>query len=277
MNPLVVISFYDRRPVDPLIHLLDSLDEHAGGLPFDRAICVNATNGNGLPDAISSRVDHVMYRENTGMNIGAWDAAWKHHRGHDAYLFLQDECFAVRDGWLLRAVDLLRQSATGMVGESFNPSWDKPWDQLRAGPGRDSLPEHLIDGEHSNRVDVYLHHIRRRGIEPGPTARHLRSLTWGVCEEVLDLIGGFPLGRNYGECIAAEIGVSRAIESHTRTLGLLGPVPFHFFRHAEWSQDHPGAPFTHKPVLLNEVVKLRAEVAGLRRRIEQYELCQERP
>lgn len=268
MKPVLVVSFYDRRPLEPLVALLDSLDRHPAGAPCDRLISINSTGAQALPAELRTRVDGIVERPNAGMNIGAWDAGWRHWRGRPAYLFLQDECFAVRDGWMRETLALLEQPDVGMVGEAFNPSWDKSWPELREGPGRDHLPEHFLRGKPANRVDVYLDEMRRHGIEPGPTGRHLRSLAWALRGEVMESLGGFPQGANYGECIAAEIGVSRTIDAMGLALRQFGPAPFHLFRHREWNQDRPGGPYTHKPVLLREMEKLRAEVKELRARID---------
>lgn len=268
MKPLIAISFYDRRPVEPLVDMLDSLDRYPSGETYDRVICVNSTGAQSLPETITSRVDGVLERSNAGMNIGAWDAAWRHWRGRPAYLFLQDECFAVRAGWMDDVLAALEQPGVGMVGEAFNTQWDQPWDALREGPGRDSLPEHLIDGVPGNRVDVYLHHMHRYGIDPGPGGRHLRSLVWAFQGAVLEAIDGFAQGTNYGECIAAEIGASRAVEALGLTLRQVGTTPFHAFRHREWNQDRPGGPFTHKPVLLRDLQRLRGDLAVLQAQLE---------
>jgi len=268
MKPLVAISFYDRRPMAPLLRLLDSLDEFSAGAEYQRVICINSTGMESLPSAIVDRVDGVLERENLGMNIGAWDAAYRQWPGRPAYVFLQDECYAVRDGWMSQALAAVQEPSVGLAGESFNAAWDQTWDELRNGPGKNSLPEHFVDGATANRVDVYLHHMRHYGIDPGASGRHLRSLAWAARGEVLASIGGFPQGGNYGECIAAEIGVSRAIEARGLALRSIGPSPFHVFRHVEWNQDKPGGPFTHKPVLLRELQSLREEVKTLRERLD---------
>lgn len=266
MNILIAISWYDRRPLEPLLALLDSLDRHPAGARCERVLCVNTTGSQRVPAAVAARLHGVLERPNVGMNIGAWDAAWRHWPGRDAYLFLQDECYAVRDDWLALVQRCLADRDTGLCGEALNPAWDKPWEQLRNGPGRDVLPEHFIDGEPANRVDVYLQRMRAHGIDPGFGGRHLRSLVWALRGDVLSAIDGFISGANYGECIAAEIGTSRAVAALGLELREFGPAPFHAFRHREWNQDRPGGPFTHKPVLLNEIVRLREEVSELRRR-----------
>lgn len=270
MSSALIISFYDRRPLEPLVSLLDSLDRHAAGSEVRRLLVVNATGAQEIPTAVASRVDEVFTRANRGMNIGAWDAGWRHWPGFDNYLFLQDECFAVRDGWMRAVEDALAKPGAGLVGESLNPAWDKDWDALRTTAGTSRLPEHLIDGRAAdNRVDCYLHHMRRYGIEPGSGGRHLRSLVWALSADTLRAIGGFPEGGNYGECIAAEIGVSRAVAALDRRVEQFADAPFHFFRHCEWNQDRAGGPFTHKPVTLREIERLRENITALEQRWQQ--------
>lgn len=269
MRPLLAVSFYDRRPIEPLLDFLDSLDRHPAGAAYERMLCINATGAPPVPTVVRDRFDDVFERPNAGMNIGAWDAAWRRWPGRDAYVFVQDECYVVRDGWLPSALGAVTAHGIGMAGESLNAAWNRPWSELRTTVGENVLPEHFIDGQPANRVDVYLHHMRRYGIEPGDSGRHLRSLVWVLRGEVLERIGGFPSGANYGECIAAEIGVSRAVESLGLELRELGPLPFHVFRHREWNQDRPGGPFSHKPVMQQELKRLREEVAVLRQRVEQ--------
>lgn len=251
--PLVVISFYDRRSLAPLEALLDSLDEHPAGAPHQRVICVNAGGGPALPARVVQRVYGILVRDNDGMNIGAWDAGWRRWPGRPTYVFVQDECRAVACGWLSAYLSALDAPGVGLVGECLNPSWDAPWAALREGPGRSLLPEHSLDGRPANRVDVYLAAMARFGIEPGPTGRHLRSLVWATTGSVLQRIGGFPHGRDYGECIGAEIGVSRAVEACGLSIAQVARTPFHFFRHREWNQDVAGGPFTHRPVCLEEL------------------------
>jgi hypothetical protein len=263
-QPLVVISFYDRRPIEPLVALLDSLDRHSAGADHERVLCVNAGGGPPIPAEVVARLDGLLVRPNDGMNIGAWDAAWRHWPDRSCYLFLQDECRAITDGWLSSYLRMLDDPRVGLVGEAFNPSWQAPWAELKQGPGRDMLPEHCVGGRAANRVDVYLHAMRRFGIEPGPVGTHLRALVWGLRGDVLASIGGFPVGRDYGECIAAEIGVSRAVEAAGLTLRQVGSLPFSVFRHREWNQDVAGGPFAHRPVQLQELQALRDEVQRLR-------------
>lgn len=271
MKPVVIVSFYDRRPLEPLVALLDSMEQHPAGTDHDVLLVVNSTGEARLPNAIAERVHEVIYRPNSGMNIGAWDGGWRHARGRPFYLFLQDECFVSRDGWLSSYQDKLEEVG-GIVGESLNGGWSKPWAQLRDTVGSNVLPEHLVNGIPANRVDCYLDFMGRNGINPGGTGAHLRSLVWALSGELMERLGGFPIGANYGECIAAEIGVSRRVVDLGGDITQLAVAPFHVVRHQEWNQDAPGGAWTHKPLLLNENKRLKARVVELERSYSQPRL-----
>jgi len=265
--PLVVISHYDRRPVEPLIDLIESMQQHASGAAHQCVVMTNKTHASTLPACVTSRIDAHAHRPNLGMNIGAWDAAWRRWQDRPSYLFLQDDCVIARPGWLRAVLERLEDPAVGLVGESMNMAWAKPWQALREAQGRDVLPEHTLHGQPANRVDVYLAAMQRYGIDPGTTGRHLRSLVWGVRGNELRRLDGFPQGSDYGTCIAAEIGTSRAVEALGLELAEIGPTPFHYIRHRDWNQDAPGGAWTHRPAQLLERDRLRQKVAALEERL----------
>jgi hypothetical protein len=179
------------------------------------------------------------------MNIGAWDAGWRSAPGHPVYVFLQDECLIVRDHWLAAYAERCLEPGVGLVGESLNPAWSQPWSKLKAAHAGARMPDHFIDGNPADRVEVYLDCMRRWGIDPGETATHLRSLLWAASGAVLNSIDGFPIGANYGECIAAEIAVSRKVASAGLRVVQVRKAQFYFSAHREWNQDRPGAQHLH--------------------------------
>lgn len=240
---LVVVSWYDQRSIEPLHELLASVDAHAAGCPFDLALVVNRGAGDAppLPDRAGLR---VLERENRGMNIGAWDHGWRSLPGYDGYLFLQDECSIVRDGWLAAfAASAGRDLA--LIGESLNTAWARPWHVLHATVGTTPLREHSLRGQPANRVDIYKDFMHRAGIDPGGDGAHLRSLVWFATRATLERIGGFPQGADFGECIGAEIGVSRQVIALGGRIGQVAAEPFHYIRHREWRQWVPDGPFHH--------------------------------
>ena len=241
----VVISFYDRRTTDHLERLLNRISQFSAGTQFDPLVVVNSTGETRIDPTVAKRAE-VLYRENTGMNIGAWHHGWQSDPTFDRYVFLQDECFPIRNNWLRMIVAPLDDPGIWLVGESFNPSWDHPWDVLERVHRGSELPGHLIHGRPANRVAAYLHAMKTWGIDPGLRGQHLRSLVWGLRRDTLDRLGGFPIGENYGECIAAEIGVSRAIAAIGQRLQQVAVQPFYGTVHFEWNADSPLTSPSHK-------------------------------
>jgi hypothetical protein len=74
-------------------------------------------------------------------------------------------------------------------------------------------------------------------IDAGNTGFHLRSLCWAFRGDVLRAMGGFPIGKNKGECIAAEIGVSRKVLQLGFEFDQITPNPFCYIGHGEWKAD----------------------------------------
>ncbi len=240
---LVIISYYDRRPLNCLVDLLKSLAKYKAGQDFEVIVVVNQTQ-EALPKLPPMPFPlEVMARENTGMNIGAWEAGWRARPGRSVYVFMQDECLVMRDNWLTAYAERCAESGVGLVGESLNAAWGRPWAQLRVLHAGSRMPDHLIDGNPADRVEVYLECMRCWGVDPGVTATHLRSLIWATTYATLSKIGGFPIGANYGECIASEIAVSRKIEMAGLRVVQVRQAPFYFTIHREWNQDTPGGQY----------------------------------
>ncbi len=236
----VVVSFYDQRSTGQLRRLIRSMSEFDAGLDYCLVIVVN--QGSGRAHRVPAVAGAVMIeRPNIGMNIGAWDAGWRANRGAEGYLFLQDDCVIVRDGWLQAFVDAGDRGAS-LVGESFNENWNRPWDELRCVRGTLALRQHRLGGRDANRVDVYLDFMRRHGVAPGTTGAHLRALVWYLPGAALEALQGFPIGRNYGECIAAEIAVSRRVEQLGLEFTQVAQQPFTFIQHAGWDPRDPQRP-----------------------------------
>lgn len=176
--------------------------------------------------------------------------------GANVHSEVVSECYVVRKNWLAAFRRRGAEPGIGMIGESLNESWDRSWRDLRREQEGVLLTEHRIDGKCVNRVDYYLKFFGEVGIAPGPSGRHLRSLVWYFRGDVLSRIGGFPQGRNYAECIAAEIGVSKRVEGLGLRVEQLDDEPFRYIRHREWNQDHRGAPFTHSSTIKRRIDQL---------------------
>jgi hypothetical protein len=229
---LVVVSHYNARPPEQLVALLDGMFTIPSEWPFAVRVVVNQASPQRLvlPDRLASV--GVCYRENSGYNIGAWDAGWRQLPPYPSYLFVQEECRIVRPGWVsafVRKADHL-----GLVGECLSPDWDAPWDHLAEWLRGQRMPDHWTEGEPADRVACYQHFLRTQGIPPGPKGDHLQSLVLSARREVLEAIQGFPQGRNYGEAIAAEIGISKKVQALGLRIGEVGPEPFFYIEHPQW-------------------------------------------
>lgn len=230
----VVVSHYDERPLEPLVQLLDSLAAMPAGYPYEVRIVVN--HDHWRPCELPEQHRHltVVHRENRGFNIGAWEQGWRLDPPRDAYLFLQDECLVARENWLLPFVEKAAQDDIGLIGERIPPTWDLPWEHLEWQFGKKILPGHEVGGRQVDRLTCYRDFWRRQGIPPAPTGAHIQSLVMFARRDVLARIGGFPIGQNYGEAIAAEIGVSFLVRALGLRLCEVGETPFTCFTHPQW-------------------------------------------
>jgi hypothetical protein len=218
---LIVVSYYDARPHDLLHNLLRQLDEEVSAAKRQVVVVVNSVRDGPTPlPSLKAKVS-LVYRENLGMNIGAWDHAWRIFPDHDRFLFLQDECVIMKSGWLRAYENHLENKEVGLVGESLGLA--KHWDRILA-PGAKKLERHraLYEG------------IKSIGINPGEHATHLQSLIWATRRDVLEAINGFHVGRDRAECIAAEVGCSRKIAGRNLKLMLAGTANFEWISHPQW-------------------------------------------
>jgi hypothetical protein len=221
------------------------MEQFDPGLPCAVCLVVNRDTHGRLDLKLSWPGLTIVQRKNSGMNIGAWEHGWRAFPSYDAYLFLQDECYAVRPGWLAAFEAKASEPGVGLVGEYFNEKWRLPWHELKTRWADREMSGHLIRREPANRVDVYLNFLMRNRLPTGANAGHMRSLVWYVKRSVLEQIGGFPMGRNYGECIAAEIGVSKQVEALGLEAVQVADEPFSYLRHSDWVQDPVSGRYIH--------------------------------
>jgi hypothetical protein len=231
---LVVVCHYNARPVGDLLRLLGQLKTLPAGFPFDIRVVVNLATPKRLllPSAFNDV--EVLYRENVGYNIGAWEHGWRQGPPHAGYLFVQEECRLVREGWVAGFVQRAAEPGIGLVGECLSPHWDAPWDELARRFAGQMLPEHRIGDSPAERVPCYLDFLRRQSIYPGERGDHLQSLVLYARRDVLKAIDGLPVGSNYGEAIAAEIGISKKVQSLGLRLAEAGPSSFWYIEHPQW-------------------------------------------
>ena len=232
-NFLLVISHYNSRPKNLLKKLIKSTEN----LKIDRLICINddlVENNNFKKESTNL---FFLNRPNIGMNIGGWNDAFFTLPNYEYYVFIQDECVILNDNFIHFYKDQLNEKDIGMIGESMNPKWNQSWETLLNSPLNSIDNDHLENGLPVPRVAFYLSMLKKWKINPSNNASHLRSLIWGFKNNVLQQINGFPVGSNKGECIAAEIGVSKKIEAIGLQIQQVKKDPFSFIYHTEWRKD----------------------------------------
>ncbi len=230
----IVVSFYAGRSTENLEKLLVSLE------PFKKQTIIVMNSDQVSGDPIQKNISgwQAIIRENKGMNIGAWNEGFSAQPHKDYYFFLQDECFIKNLGFIETCIDrFLKNSKLAMLGESLNNKWNYPWEILAQSSLNWKDDDHQINGHYIPRVEFYLRNMKSLGINCGKTGLHLRSLFWAFRGDALRTIKGFPVGHNKGECIAAEIGISRKILQQGYEFDQITLIPFNFIGHSEWKAD----------------------------------------
>ena len=249
MTTLVVISHYNAWSTDQLVALLDQVASVPAGTLFDTCVVVNqAVPGTlDLPD----RHAHVpvLYRENTGYNIGAWDHGRCANPGYDCYLFLQEECRIVRPGWLEAHRRLAMRPEIGLVGESMQ--WQgRGWNRLDWEYRRSPF-DRPVDGKRVSYPAGIRAALKAAGLPEGRTGAHLQSLVLCARAPVLEAIGGFPIGGSYGEAVTAEVTISKRVEALGLQVREVGPGSFRYILHPQWHRRQGIAPAVARAVLRN--------------------------
>lgn len=230
---LVVVAHYNARAEDQLDFLLFQLRDIPAGLPFDIRVVVNQAHPGPVELARFRPDVEFCYRENTGMNIGAWDFGWRAGQPYDLYVFLQDECLILRAGWLKQYAR--RAEGGRIIGESMHGS--TPWDEWERN-SRDfweGLPESEKAKSPYHSVTYYRDWMIDRGIEPQPTAIHLQSLVLCASRRSLEQIGGFVVPPpDKHEAIASEIAFSQRAMARGLKVEQVAMLPFHSIIHPQW-------------------------------------------
>jgi hypothetical protein len=234
MRVAVVISSWVGHPSKYLLTLRESIARHPPGAGHDLFLCANGLDYS-LPGELVPLFSEIFIRENTGYNLGAWDHAWRQLPGYDRFLFLQDDCLVKRPGWLRDFIHCFDSTpACGLVGEHLIRAWDRPWSELTEQKDRDARDDRA--SEQAALARFYRETLARWGIPEGPTARALTAVVHFTSRSILEEVGGYNLGRNYQEAIAAEIGFSRKIEARGYSLVQIGRQRHSRIGHPQWNR-----------------------------------------
>jgi hypothetical protein len=215
---LVVISYYDQRPIDMLLALLDQTSSVDAGDAFDLCVVVNAEQV--APTLLPERHQavQVLHRENRGFNVGAWQHGWKANPSYDFYLFLQDECVVRLPGWLTALAEAAREPDVGFVGEGIDcyESWET---FERCWP---PIAEEIHKTAAAQRIPL------------GARPDYVQTLIVGARRDVLEQTGGFVVGDGKMSACAGEILTS--VRARARGLRNVQVAwrPFEYIRHPQW-------------------------------------------
>ena len=239
----VVISYWVARPPQALFRLLRQARKIDPGAPIDIVVVCNGGDQAplALPPEFADRSIRVIPRENTGWNLGAWDAGWRAATGYEFYLFLQDDCVLKRPRWVgefeFRAEN---DAGVGLLGETL--MWDRmTWAYIRRATDRDLGRFAWPEAEPVHPLDTYQRLLTEHGVAIGEVGTHLPAIILFAPRAVLEEVGGFPLiGSTYREAVACEIGISRRVEAHGYRVAKIAGADFQFIGHPQWGGDHAG-------------------------------------
>lgn len=230
-----MICYWIGRSTKPLLNLLSSMKRHPAGAEFDVLIVCNGgdTKPLSVPEGYPEFNIRVINRENSGWNLGAWDAAWRASPDHEYFLFLQAECFAKSAGWLHRFVHRMEHdSGVGLLGERI--MWNEmTWDFVKSNTEIDlgSAPDLL------GTIDRYQENLTRAGIDPGICGTHLVSIILFTRRTLLSDVGGFPMmGETYVEAVSCEIGFSKRFLNKGYRISQLSDDAFFKIGHVQFTQ-----------------------------------------
>ena len=228
---LVTISHYEKRNKNNLINLINSVKNQN----YDILIVINDDNYSFEKNEVFQNIK-TLIRPNTGMNIGSWNSSYLNNKNFDFYIFLQDECKILDIYFIKKYIYELSKVDVGMTGESINYKWANKWEVI-ASSGLNYIVGYNAQKKPVFRVQYYLSLMKKWGIKPGLTGKHLRSLVWGFKKEVLENISPFPIGKTKEECIASEIAISKKVEQLGLKVTQINKKPFKHISHLEWKID----------------------------------------
>jgi len=257
----VVVSYWVGHPRQPLYRLLRQMQRMNAGIAFDLVIVCNGGDRQPLqlPNRLQSLRPTVLNRVNQGYNLGAWNYGWQAAPGYDYYLFLQDECFIKRPGWVSEFVFRMQNDAgMGLLGETI--MWDNmTWEYVRIATDRD-LGIDWFPGEAMHPLDFYQHYLRQRGIPLGEIATHVQTLICFSSGAVLTQLGGLLVGTTYREAVACEIGLSALVRAKGYRISKVKDAPYTLLGHLQWTWgDHLKRQLRHSAATLVKQILGRAK------------------
>lgn len=219
---LVIVNYYDARPIDTLYELVDQLKKCKYRQYFDILIVVNSVDLESDQEKCLNTGVEFCIRENTGLNLGAWQHGWQEREGYRYYIFLQDDCKILKDKWYSRYITLLADRKNGYIGESYQRH--RTWERIR-----------------KQWEDVYSDYVKlseKLGIPLSYSPSHIQTVAMGCRHQVLKETGGFVIGASKSAAVAGEILTSvRAVHLGYRNRQT-ALSSFSFISHPQWQRSY---------------------------------------
>jgi len=212
---LVTISYYNAWPIDDLLRLLDEVHNIPSGHDFDVLVVVNRGKEEPIDLPDKYRELNVIYRENSGYNIGAWDHGWRSYPDYDYYLFLQDECHIVKQDWLKAFIDKAG-GQDGLFGESM------VYNLISLVADNDGFKKKIAEYEQYYGIN-------------NKNYKHLQTLILFATNKTMSVLNGFPdVETEKSTGVAVEVTISRATMNAGFPVAQVSFYPFEYIQHPQW-------------------------------------------
>jgi hypothetical protein len=235
----VIICYWTGRSTQRLHQLLNQMLTIDAGTDFNLAIVCNGGDKNPLtlPKKFDALRPQIFNRENVGLNIMAWDYGWRAVGDYEYYLFLQDECFLKKTGWVSEfEYRMSADQGIGLLGEYI--MWpNMTWQFIRQATDRD-LGVDWFPGESVHPLDFYQNYMTQQGISTTEIGSHLMCLVIFTKLSILQEINGFLPCKTYREAISSEIALSRLIASKGYRISYVKDERFVMIGHYQWTQQN---------------------------------------
>ena len=236
----VIICYWRGTSTRRLHQLLNQMLKIDAGTAYDLAIVCNG--GDESPLVLPRKFDalraKIFNRENVGYNIMAWDFGWRSVGNYEYYLFLQDECFLKKTGWISEFEYRMEiDEGIGILGEYI--MWDNmSWPYIRQATDRD-LGTSWYSGESMHPIEFYQNFLTKHNIPLTQLGSHVMCIILFTKLTTLQEINGFTNCISYREAVSSEIGLSRLVASKGYRISYVKDERFVMIGHYQWIKHSP--------------------------------------
>lgn len=114
-----LVSFCSYNAPQFLEHLMDTIEQHDAGSPFDLLILDNSSTDRKQRELLErySKKYRIEVRPNYGRAQGGYDHAWQNNKNYKYYFFMHDDSAVLCDNWLKVAVDRMEEPSLAEIGK----------------------------------------------------------------------------------------------------------------------------------------------------------------